>query len=337
MPRRERVLIEGGLYHVYNRCARGEGVLADPDEAIALVELLRGVKERDGLTVFAWCVMSNHFHVALRTSAVPLSRSMHFVQCSFSRAFNRRWRRTGPLWQSRYQARLVEDQRYFEQVMLYIHLNPVRAGVVDEPAEYAFSGHRELLGKVHEPLVEVDEALASFGSTLRTARWAYSQRARAALKEGEEWEQGMACSPAAWWPGTDRELRSEKRVYVDELGRSTGLERATLDVESFVDRACSALGVEMERLTGGRRDRETARLRQLVASVGVERWGQRAGQLAVRLGKHPVAVSRWVSEAARRRREDPEFADKLRLLDEALDALARRYSDGAQMQPRSEG
>jgi REP element-mobilizing transposase RayT len=76
MARRPRMLIEGGLYHVYNRCARGEPVFDDPQEAINFVELIRAVEERDGLTVYAWALVSNHFHLALRTLVVPLSRTM---------------------------------------------------------------------------------------------------------------------------------------------------------------------------------------------------------------------------------------------------------------------
>ena len=71
MVRRARVEIEGGLYHVYNRVASGEPVLANPEEAIELVGLVRETKARDGWTVFAWCVMSNHYHPVLRTNGVP--------------------------------------------------------------------------------------------------------------------------------------------------------------------------------------------------------------------------------------------------------------------------
>ena len=84
MPRRRRVLVEGGLYHVYNRFARGEGVFADPEEAVEFAELIREVKARDGLRVFAWALLSNHFHLAVRTSAVPLSWTMKFLQGTFS-------------------------------------------------------------------------------------------------------------------------------------------------------------------------------------------------------------------------------------------------------------
>ena len=96
VPRRPRILIEGGLYHVYNRFARGERVFADLEEAIAFVDLLRDVKQRDGLTIMAWAVLSNHFHMAVRTSAIPLSRTMKYLQGTYSRTFNRRWRRSGP-------------------------------------------------------------------------------------------------------------------------------------------------------------------------------------------------------------------------------------------------
>jgi hypothetical protein len=73
MPRASRVLIEGELYHVYNRFARGEEVFADPEEGVEFVDLLRSLKQRDQLRVLAWALLSNHYHLAVRTSAVPLS------------------------------------------------------------------------------------------------------------------------------------------------------------------------------------------------------------------------------------------------------------------------
>ena len=135
----------------------------------------------NGLQVLAWSLLSNHYHLALRTSAVPLSRTMRTLQGTFSKAFNRRWERTGPLWQSRYQTRLVDSQRYFEQLVFYIHLNPVRAELADDPADYVFSGHRELLGKVHDPIIDVDDALVAFGNTTKVARRVYLKRLNAAL------------------------------------------------------------------------------------------------------------------------------------------------------------
>lgn len=100
-------------------------------------------------------------------------------------------------------------------------------------------------------------------------------------------------------------MRIRKSLSIDMLGRSAGLERPPVDPVRFLQAACSVLDVEKEVLASSRRDRETAKLRKLVAAVAVERWGQRAWQLATLLGKHPVAVSRWVSDAARQRSVDP--------------------------------
>jgi len=113
-------------------------------------------------------------------------------------------------------------------------------------------------------------------------------------------------------------------VYVDVLGRRTGLERQDRDAPQFLKGACSILDVEFERLANSHRDRETAAIRKRVAAVGVERWGQRAGQPAANLNKHPVAVSRWVSEAARQRQEYRGFQRKIDDLDEALGKWALR-------------
>ena len=118
MPRRPRVEVDGGVYHVYNRVASGERLFEDPEVAIEFVERIRSVKERDGWTVFAWCVMPNHFHLAIRRSTVDLAASLHSLQGKFSRAFNRRWQRSGSVWQSRYQAKLIDEQRYLSRVVL---------------------------------------------------------------------------------------------------------------------------------------------------------------------------------------------------------------------------
>ena len=205
MPRLRREMIEGGLYHVYNRFARGEQVFSDPEEAICFVDRLHETKARAGFSVLAWCLMSNHFHLALRTSAVPLSRTMHYLQNGFSRAFNRRWRRTGPLWQSRYKAKLIEDQAYLVRIVTYIHLNPVRAGLVEQPAEYTLSGHRELMGKIRSPLCDVDEALVVFGETVKTARRAYVSDLKQSMKAIERLEEIVPQSKKVKKvsPGTD--------------------------------------------------------------------------------------------------------------------------------------
>ena len=132
MPRHPRLFVPGATYHVYCRVARGEFVFDDEYEAVEFVETLRGVRDLDGWTIFAWCLMGNHFHLVLKTRNVDLWRSMARLQGTVSRRYNRRHGYLGRLWQSRYRARVITSDDYFRQVVAYVHLNPVAAGIVDD-------------------------------------------------------------------------------------------------------------------------------------------------------------------------------------------------------------
>ena len=317
MPRRVRVEIEGGVYHVYNRAGQGLQPFAEADEAAAFVDLLRETKTRDGFVVFAWAVQQNHYHIALRTGSVPLSRSMRSIQHRFALGHNRRRQVLGPVWQSRYKAKLVEDQRYFDQLMIYIHLNPVTAGVVRDPADYRWSGHRELLGKGRDPVVDVDEALLCFGSTLRSARAAYVRALKGAF-EGQ-WA-GDGLDSLAWWQADDdREVQPvDSGPYVDIQGRSTGLERPALGTMEYVEAAVGVLGADLTEVAGKGRRSATVHQRELLAVVGVERYGVAVKALAALLGKSRATVSAWVSRGALKRSTSARFREEVEKLDRGI-------------------
>jgi REP element-mobilizing transposase RayT len=317
MPRKPRVFIDGGIYHVYCRVSRGEAVFADRNEAEAFLDIIQKIKARDGLVVFAWALMSNHYHLALRTAEVPLWRSMASIQGLTTKGFNRRHRVYGPLWQGRYNATVVDDERYLYQLVAYVHLNPVSAGFVDDPAKYEWSGHCEILGKGGSGIVDCDEVLMMYGDSRRAARRAYVRSLNttgATVWAGEE--PGML----RWCPGVEEEPVSpgEGGVYVDYLGRSTAPERPRLTVDEYLDRASSVLDVSVQELASRRREPRLRELRELVAVLGVERYGQRVRDIAGVLKKNPGSVSRWVTNAAERRSDDPSFAERLGELDEAL-------------------
>jgi len=317
MPRRPRVFVEGGIYHVYNRFARGAELFSEPEEAIEFVEIVRKARNRDGLRIYAWTLMSNHYHMAVRAGPVPLSRTMGYVQARFGQGYNRRRSSSGPRWQSRYKARLVESPEYFDRLIAYVHLNPVTAGLVDDPADHVFSGHRELLGKVRNPLADVDGVLALFGDTVRTARRAYVRTIKSAREE--EW-RGERPGRLPWWRReVDRPVEPvAPSAWVDELGRSTGLEREPMEPDTFVKRCCEILGVSPEEIAGREKGREISRTRYLIAALGIERRGMRAKQFAELLGRWPEAVSRWASRGAEMRMGSGDFRDDYERLDQAL-------------------
>ena len=327
MARKPRVFVAGGVYHVYNRFASGEAIFSDPNEAVEFVELIRRIKKRDGWTVFAWAIMSNHYHLVLRTGTIPLWRGMHAIQNGFSRGYNRRHRRTGGLWQSRYQARNVSGQAYLDRLVLYVHLNPVKCGLVQDPEEYVFAGHREVKRKFRNPLIDTDDMLLCFGTTKRAARRSYLAAIRAGTELGAE-DIERPLQPFI----NDPELElTAKPAPVDELGRSVDLERPRIDAERFVAAVCEIGEFDRIRLASRARDRGVAEARRLIATLGAERWGQNRHALAEVLNKNPDVVSWWVGEGSRRRTDDLDFAVRLDDLDRRLSeavTIERRGSQG---------
>lgn len=316
MPRRRRVLVEGATYHVYARVTRREAIFADPAEAGAWLEVVRSAKRRDGFVVLAWCLMTNHFHLVLRTGPAPLWRSMRSIQGRYAAGFNRRHRFLGPVWQSRYKAKLVTDDSYLRRLLAYVHLNPVAAGVVTTAESYAHSGHREIVGKVVAGLADPDEVLRLFGETRRSALRLYQEALRVVATELHQ--RGGTSGVIEWNVESDFALGTSGVPGLDALGRSPGRDRRLLGVDAFVREAARTLGLSLEELSGVRQHAEVVRAREAVALVGTERYGLRLKALAEAMRKSPESASRWVAAAALRRRTDPQFASLLERLDAGL-------------------
>ena len=317
MPRRPRVFLEGGMYHVYNRLARGARFFEEEAEAQALVDLLREVKRRDGLLVYAWCVLPTHYHVLIRTTSRPLWRSLVTVQVRYSKSVNRRHRVRGPVWQSRYKAKLVEDQRYFDQLVVYVHLNPVAAGLVSDPGEWPWSGHREIVKRSKDPLVDIDEVLQGFGNERRAARRRYVSVLRAG---GQQPWIGEGPGGLPWWrfgrPPEEEKLEPRRDVPYVEGGRSSAGERPEVDGAAAVDATCAVSGVSRQRLAGRLKDRQTVRARRALAVVACDAYGLSVKSLADELRRRPDGVSEWLRSGTLRRGEDADL-DRLAT---ALDA-----------------
>jgi len=306
MPRAPRVFVEGAIYHVYCRVGRGEPVFTEEAEVVEFLSLLRELKARDELTIFAWCVMANHYHLALRSATVPLWRTMRLLQGRFSKAYNRRRDLYGPLWQGRYRSKLVSGERHLNQVISYIHLNPVSAGLVRDAAAYPWSGHRELLGRADDPLVDVEAALIGFGEPIDVACTSYAK----ALAEisGTTWvDRGPGSLP--WWTTSRRPAAqvSASRPVVDALGASTAPDRPRLAAADFLELAARAIGTTEAELQSPRRGSGLTRQRELISLLGAELFGVRVRDLAAALGRNPGSVSRWINAAGERRTRDAAY------------------------------
>jgi len=142
LARKPRIEYPGALYHVIQRGDNREHIFERPEHKDQVIDQLRKIVLVDGIELFAYVIMSNHFHLALRTNTEPLSRVMHRVNTHYSMYYNRTGNRSGHVFQGRYQAIPVHDEKYLLSLITYIHQNPVRAGIVEHAADYRWSSDR---------------------------------------------------------------------------------------------------------------------------------------------------------------------------------------------------
>ena len=138
MARKLRIQFPGAIYHVINRGNYKSDVFGEPGAAQAFVETLEEAVDRYGWRLGGYVVMRNHFHLAVQTPEPNLTLGMHWLQCTFATRFNRLRKENGHLFQGRYRAILLESNSDLARVVDYIHLNPVRTGLVSSEQAVQF-------------------------------------------------------------------------------------------------------------------------------------------------------------------------------------------------------
>jgi len=141
MPRPPRIEFEGALYHVTARGVLGEIIARDDHDRSRWMYYLKQAVRRFRLELYAFALMSNHYHLFLGTPRANLGRAMQYLNGAHAMYFNTRHKRTGHLFERRYHAVLVEDEGHYLEVSRYVHLNPVRAGIVKRPEDYIWSSY----------------------------------------------------------------------------------------------------------------------------------------------------------------------------------------------------
>lgn len=160
-------------------------IFADNKDRVAFVQRLAEGLKTHQIKCYAWALMPNHIHLLLSPSGNPLTPFLHSLLTGYAVYFNRRHKRVGHLFQNRYRSILCQKERYFLELVRYIHLNPVRAGLVADRTElgrYPWSGHAALVGDRSREWQAVKEVLGYFGRTHKQAQVKYQEY----MSEGEE-------------------------------------------------------------------------------------------------------------------------------------------------------
>lgn len=176
MSRGARLDVHDVLHHVMAHGIDRQAIFRDDQDRESLLRCLSGLVGHRQVTVFAWALMPNHFHLLVGTGERSLEHSIQSLLIGFAAVFNQRHRRAGRLFQDPYKSVVCEATRHFLELVRYIHLNPLRARVVrdfDALDDYPYTGHSALLSTVPRGWQATEAVLERFGRHPGWARAAY--------------------------------------------------------------------------------------------------------------------------------------------------------------------
>lgn len=264
MPRQARIDAPGLLHHVIARGLERRKIFNDKrdyDDFLGRIEISLAKSPNQ---ILAWALMPNHFHMLIRSGAGGLSRFMRRLMSGYAVAFNGRHRRSGYLFQNRFKSIVCEEETYLLELVRYIHLNPVRAGLVksvSELIEFPYSGHSAIMGVIARPWQDTMEIVRKFGSKDRYATFVFEgqkQGRRPDLVGG-----GLVRSKGGMGEVLQSRREGDLQAYDSRvLGDGDFVERVTKEAETLLKKK-----IELRRQ--GINLRSIAR--QITESAGLER------------------------------------------------------------------
>lgn len=187
MARPLRVEYDGAWYHVMNRGAGRQNVFLTDNNRRSFLDLLRDIRAMWNIEIHAYTLMDNHYHLLIHTPKGNLSRGMRHVNGVYTQVFNRSRRTDGPLFRGRYKAVVIEKENYLLELVRYIHLNPVNAGLCKRPSAHRWTSHAAYLKKKQRPAwLEVDDVLSHFSKRRLVAIRQFDSFVRAGVPLGLE-------------------------------------------------------------------------------------------------------------------------------------------------------
>jgi REP element-mobilizing transposase RayT len=325
MPRKARIDAPGALQHIIVRGIETTRIFRAAKDYQNFLERLENILTETTTPCYAWALMPNHVHLLLRTGVVPLATVMRRLLTGYAQQFNRRHKRHGQLFQNRYKSFLCQEEIYFRELIRYIHLNPLRAGILKDFTDldsYPKTGHAVLMGKLECAWQDTDYVLRLFGKTMRAARKSYSKFVSKGIPLGRRPDLvggGLLRSVGGWSAlkairATGMRVMGDERIlgdrdFVEKILKQAdeALEKKTLamakglDLEKLIAAVADHFEMDSEIIKSASRQRTVAQVRSIICCLAVDQLMIHGAEVARRLNLSASAVSKLTS----RGRSDP--------------------------------
>lgn len=320
MPRQARIDAPGAVHHIIARGIERRKIYRDDQDRNTFLKRLGKLVSETHTQCYAWALIPNHFHLLLRTGAVPVATLMRRLLTGYAIGFNRRHRRSGHLFQNRYKSILCEEDAYLKELIRYIHLNPLRAGLVADIKDldrYRFAGHSYLMGNFKNNWQALDDVLALFSDRVPVARRRYREFIKKGIDQGKRADLiggGLVRSAGGWAavrsmrksgvrPKSDERILGSSDFVDDVLARAQealehryALEARGIDFDQIVAAASELLSIQPQEIMGACKERRIVRARQLICCWAVKELGMSmtvtAGKLGISVPTVSVAVKK---------------------------------------------
>lgn len=282
MPRTARLDAPGLLHHVMIRGIEGRKIFRNNKDRKDFIERLEKLCPEMNITCYAWAFMSNHAHFLFRTGDKPLTTFMRRLLTGYVTSFNRRHKRQGHLFQNRYKSIICQEDTYLLELVRYIHLNPIRAGIVnslEELKNYKYCGHGTLMGSMTTEWQDIDYILGYFGKYKNNARKKYELFVEKGLAQGKKNELtggGLIRSLGGWVEAKETlkdssgSIMSDERILgdsdfvdsiisqsVDQYERKYRLKKEGYNLDKIADRVSEVLEIDKDDVySKGRQERK---------------------------------------------------------------------------------
>jgi REP element-mobilizing transposase RayT len=316
MPRQARLDSPGTLHHVIVRGIEKKEIVSDKYDRTDFVKRMGELAHETGTPIYAWSLLRNHAHILLKSGPLGLSKYMRRFLTGYAIAYNIRHKRHGHLFQNRYKSIVCDEDAYFQELVRYIHLNPLRAKMVKDMSALdrcAWCGHGVILGRKTREWQDRNYVLAWFGTKESEAKRAYREYVKEGIEQGrrEDLVGGGLIRTLGGWSQVLSLRRSKEKVLSDEriLGSGEFVERILEEAESEVkyqvsinerrikaerkiQEICRKEGLNREELQGGSRRGRISRIRAQLAIELTERYGLSLAEAGRQLGVSTSAISR---------------------------------------------
>jgi REP element-mobilizing transposase RayT len=245
MARQLRIEFCGAFYHVTSRGNLKEKIFFADSDREKFLKIIKRTKDRYSYFLHAYALMNNHYHLLIETPLPNLSQIMQNINTSYTVYINKKYTRAGHLFQGRFKAIVVDKDSYLLQLSRYIHLNPVRSGMVRNPIDFRWTSYQEFINEAEDGMIKIEDTLNHFSNKRESARRRYRE-----FVEGDQpdnnWLQDVRGTVVL---GGEKFFKKVKSIF-DEKGKDDELPflKVLFKKEAPVERI---VGVLTERYGNG--------------------------------------------------------------------------------------